>query len=44
MSGPRADGRFNLVQVAVRAVFSCALTALLGFAIFLVIRYVAGPT
>jgi hypothetical protein len=41
MSGPRASGRFNLVQVAARVVFSCALTALLSFAIFLVIRYVA---
>jgi hypothetical protein len=44
MFGPRADGRFNLVEVAVRVVFSCALTALLAFTIFLVIRYVAGAT
>jgi hypothetical protein len=44
MSGPRADDRFNLVQVAVRVVFSCALTALLAFAIFLVIQYVAAAT
>jgi hypothetical protein len=44
MSGPRADGGFNLVQVAVRVVFSCALTALVAFVIYLVIRYVAGAT
>ena len=42
MSGPQPEKRFNLIQVAVRVWFSCALTALVAVATFSIIRYFAG--
>jgi len=42
MSGPQADDRFNLIQVAVRVGFSCAITAGVAVAAFFVTRFMAG--
>jgi hypothetical protein len=42
VSGRRVDDRIDLIQVALRVGFSCAVTALVVVAVFFIIRYMAG--